>query len=234
MSANLCESCGYANAKFHCAKCKSVYYCNTECQKSNWSQHKLKCTPPVAVQATEKATETETVIPTNVNNITSIINEIETESRKLERTIVLVDGMKATEIQIPINQIDASWGDRVVPKMLGYPIKYKRWRKNKVKPDREVAIFLLVEPVSGLAAPEWQKECGVLAFALKDTDFSSNLFWDIYSYIYHLMDYYGESDFNYERFKKSKLNAKSFHEYQDEEHGIQANFRANQRKHFAR
>ena len=233
MSTNLCGACGNSNAKFHCAKCKSVYYCNTECQKSNWPQHKVKCTPASSIETAKKPLATENVIPTSVNKIEPIINEIEKESRKLERTIVLVDGMKATEIQIPTNEIDDSWGDCVVPKMLGLPIIYKRWRRNKVKPEREVAIFLLVEPVSGLAAPEWQKACGVVAFALKDADFSSNLFWDVYSYIYHLMDYYGEDDFNYERFRRNKLNAKSFHHYQEEEHRIQADFRANQRKYFA-
>lgn len=235
MSAN-CNTCGAISAKYHCAKCKNVCYCNAACQKSNWPQHKLVCTPssetPISTTM-KKPWSTENAIPTSLNNIGPIINEIEKESRKLERRIVIVNGDQATETMIKISDIDDSWKDCIVPRMLGYPIKYKQWRKNPVKPDREVAIFLLVDPVSGLAEAKWQKECGVLAFALENTDFSSSLFWDIYSYIYHLMDYYGESNFNYERFKRSKLNQASFHVYQEDEHRIQAEFRNNQRKYFA-
>jgi hypothetical protein len=79
----------------------------------------------------------------------------------------------------------------------------------------------MVDPVSGYAAPKWQLSCGILAFAKSDkTNFSVDLFWDIYSYIYHLMDFYGDDDFNYKKFKKTHLIPAAFGQYQSEEHAI--------------
>jgi hypothetical protein len=106
------------------------------------------------------------------------------------------------------------------------PLKVKRLpRKQYQRPNREVAIFMMVEPVTGLAAPKWQTGCGIVAFAREDkSNFTVDLFWDLYSYIYHLMDFYGEDDFNYQRFKKERLNEKAFKYYQKQEHQIQENY----------
>jgi hypothetical protein len=206
-----CGNCGNADAKFRCSRCKKNSYCNANCQKVDWVTHKIKCS---AAQDTVKADEMKQQVVQPV-----LGHPIDSEIPK--RKIVIVDGTKATQEIIPADQIDDSWGECIVPKMIGLQIKYKRWRTHTKKPDREVAIFLMVEPVSGLAAPEWQIGCGVVAFALENSDFSVQLFWDVYSYIFHLMDYYGENNFNYARFRKNQLNAQAFHEYQEEEHRIQ-------------
>jgi hypothetical protein len=29
-----------------CSRCHRVYYCSTECQRSDWSQHKVICLLP--------------------------------------------------------------------------------------------------------------------------------------------------------------------------------------------
>ena len=52
--------------------------------------------------------------------------------------------------------------------MLGFDIKYKRWAKNFTKPDREIALFLMIDPISGFADAEWQIECGIVAFFLRE------------------------------------------------------------------
>ena len=251
---NNCATCGAEGVKSRCGKCKNIYYCNVKCQTSDWIRHKGICSTvsssteinsnnvarsAARVENNEGEIKDkrngETVIPTNLSNVVRTIREIEMENKKLERRIVIVEGSEATEETIPINEIDSTWKDCVVPRMIGVPVKYKRWRNSFERPiDREVGIFLLVDPVSGLAAPEYQIcGCGVLAFALEKQDFSVNLFWDLYSYIFHLMDYYGESNFNYESYRLAKLNSKSFYNYQEEEHQIQADFRKNQRRHFA-
>jgi len=107
------------------------------------------------------------------------------------------------------------------------PLKVKRLKRHQSKkPNREVAIFLMVEPVSGLAAPKWQMGCGIVAFAREDkSDFTVDLFWDVYSYIYHLMAFYGDYEFNYQEFKNEKLNQKAFHYYQKQEHQIQEDYK---------
>lgn len=38
-----CSNCGKEDAKFQCGKCKSIYYCNTDCQKGHWICHELSC-----------------------------------------------------------------------------------------------------------------------------------------------------------------------------------------------
>lgn len=38
-----CEVCG-KYTKQTCSKCKRVYYCGSDCQKSHWSEHKKTCT----------------------------------------------------------------------------------------------------------------------------------------------------------------------------------------------
>ena len=38
-----CELCGMAEAKACCGGCKSVWYCDRQCQVKDWINHKLKC-----------------------------------------------------------------------------------------------------------------------------------------------------------------------------------------------
>jgi len=44
-----CRRCGRRSEKqmlFKCSRCKSVCYCNTECQKNDWPFHKIHCKKP--------------------------------------------------------------------------------------------------------------------------------------------------------------------------------------------
>ena len=86
----------------------------------------------------------------------------------------------------------------------------------------------MVDPESGLAAPKWQIQVGIVQFARCDAqDFSVDLFWDVYSYIFHLMDYYGCENFNYARFRSQSLIPNAFKKYQAQEHQIQRQYREN-------
>lgn len=38
-----CLNCGAKDAKGRCSKCKSVYFCNADCQKKCWPVHKKHC-----------------------------------------------------------------------------------------------------------------------------------------------------------------------------------------------
>lgn len=35
-----CATCGNLNATLKCAGCRCAYYCNTECQRTDWKKHK--------------------------------------------------------------------------------------------------------------------------------------------------------------------------------------------------
>eukprot|EP01083_Nonionella_stella_P294229 1000403_1 len=41
----LCNSCKKPTRK-HCNRCKTVYYCDQKCQKSDWKNHKSSCKKP--------------------------------------------------------------------------------------------------------------------------------------------------------------------------------------------
>lgn len=134
-------------------------------------------------------------------------------SFKKQISVVVVDGSKAEERTISIADYEkGEWEDCVVPGMLGVPIKVKRIKpRQTIKYDREVGIFLMVNPKTGLADTKWQQECGVLCFAMKDkSKLSAKMFWDLYSYIFNLMDHYGEDTFNYNRFSKKWLIPEKF------------------------
>lgn len=38
-----CGNCGNSGAQFKCGKCKSMFYCNVDCQKDHWKTHKISC-----------------------------------------------------------------------------------------------------------------------------------------------------------------------------------------------
>lgn len=45
-SRDVCVKCGPSDLKFKwCSKCRGVKYCSPECQRKDWSRHKLECLP---------------------------------------------------------------------------------------------------------------------------------------------------------------------------------------------
>ncbi len=41
---NVCASCGKTGLKLrHCEVCKIIWYCGKECQRADWSSHKIEC-----------------------------------------------------------------------------------------------------------------------------------------------------------------------------------------------
>ncbi|CAF0769184.1 unnamed protein product [Brachionus calyciflorus] len=143
-------------------------------------------------------------------------------------SLVIVKGEEVWEQKVPRVETDPTngWIPCKITEMIGVPVMVKRWASYTQIPSSEKGIFLMVDPITGLAGPEWQQGCGIIAFARKDrTDMTVQLFWDLYSYIFHLMDYYTDDGFNYNQFRQRKLNYESFRVYQEEEHRLQEEFR---------
>jgi 3-phosphoinositide dependent protein kinase-1 len=50
---NICGWCGKENVSSKCSLCKTVFYCNRECQVKHWASHKLTCEghkPPRSIE----------------------------------------------------------------------------------------------------------------------------------------------------------------------------------------
>lgn len=215
-----CSNCNKENCTLRCSACKCVYYCSANCQKSDWSKHKPEC------QKKQKDVKPEEVKPKEI--APEEIKPKEVKSKEVRQvTVVVAEGTLANEIKMPETELglDKGWKLCKVPALFGVPLMYKRLSYLKQKPANERSIFLLVEPKSGLADPEFQMQVGRMAFAKTDlSDFSSDLYWDVYSYCYHLMDFYGEDDFKFEQFKKRKLIPEAFRRYQAQEHSSQQQY----------
>ncbi len=41
----LCAACNVQDSKSKCGKCQRQPYCSVECQRAEWSTHKLMCAP---------------------------------------------------------------------------------------------------------------------------------------------------------------------------------------------
>lgn len=130
--------------------------------------------------------------------------------------MVFVNGEKVHTDRIDPEELNNSleWEPCIVPERLGVPLKVKRYRHRF--PDerihRDVGIFMMVRPEDGLADMKWQRECGLLGFARSDgKDFTPSLFWQLYDYIYTLMDYYGDT--NGASVAISRMNSKDFVDY---------------------
>lgn len=222
-----CSNCEAENPKYRCGNCKQVGYCSSDCQKTHWKEHKPECkmpSPTTSTTSSSSSSATLTSTSTNSSTINSKDNNNNDISKKIKTVIVL--GMEAVSNSVSADELDkGNWEKCVVPAMLGEPLMVRVLGYPKKKPSNELAIFLMVEPVSGLAAPKWQMQVGRVEFARCDkTDLDVQTFWDLYSYIYHLMDYYGNSGFNYSSFKSRHLIPKSYHKYRDQEHEIQRRY----------
>jgi hypothetical protein len=43
-----CSVCDATGALSKCARCHVAYYCDRKCQRVDWPEHKLSCSPPTA------------------------------------------------------------------------------------------------------------------------------------------------------------------------------------------
>lgn len=163
MNAN-CAKCSRENASFRCGACRQANYCSRECQSGHWAEHKPTCRSHQTVQ------------------------------------VVVVDGAITRDQRMSRVEMDRlSWEECPVPKMLGVGLKVARLRPSGERHSREVGIFMMVDPKDGLAPSRWQigplqPSLGTLVFARTDcTDFTCELFWRLYDYIYGtLMDLYSD------------------------------------------
>lgn len=113
------------------------------------------------------------------------------------------------------------WEECPVPKMLGVPLMAKAirpYRPPENFPSRQLAVFMMVEPHTGLAPVRWQlgPHCnlGMIGFARKDgKPFTCKQWRALHGYIFDLMDAHSESEFEPRKIQaiiRNKLNPNAF------------------------
>jgi hypothetical protein len=45
VKSRFCHYCNESGPMMKCARCQAAHYCNAECQKLDWKEHKIKCKP---------------------------------------------------------------------------------------------------------------------------------------------------------------------------------------------
>lgn len=117
-------------------------------------------------------------------------------------TIVVLDGSTAMEEQYPPSSITEAngWEECTVPHMLGIPLMAKPIRSYQTGhlPRNQPAVFMMVEPVTGLAPMRWQlgPHCnrGMIGFGRRDGQPLTCVQWAaLHGYIYDLMDEYSDA-----------------------------------------
>ena len=92
------------------------------------------------------------------------------------------------------------WTQCPVPGLLGVPVVAKAHVKEYPAGRQlynQIGVYMLVDPYTGLAPPEWSSraDLGMLGFARTDgIPFTKDEFFKLYDYIFTLMDYYSEGD----------------------------------------
>jgi hypothetical protein len=56
MQKGYCVVCNKNDSKARCSKCRAVYYCSEECQRTDWKNHKEKCDDLKILKAIQKNT----------------------------------------------------------------------------------------------------------------------------------------------------------------------------------
>ena len=128
--------------------------------------------------------------------------------------ICLVDGSNVQEEIYQNYDIKfQTWKNVEIANLMDIPLKVKMFNKPKKDLNRNVAIYLLVDPDTGLANKNWidffKNGNGILGFGYSTySAFRKMDFWNLYSFIYDLMDLYAEQQSHF--IKEHKLTAKQF------------------------
>lgn len=99
-----CATCGKSQASLLCGRCKKVFYCNSECQRKNWPEHKIVCghsVPPKPIIATVTSSEAEKVAVIEPMQLPAASIQINTDH---EKSAVLTPKISAKTVQGPTKQ----------------------------------------------------------------------------------------------------------------------------------
>lgn len=165
-----CALCQKVEASQRCSKCQSVRYCDAQCQKAHWKDHKSECIPEV---------------------VQGIIIPCDGDRRKYAFF---------EPIDVPRSHPIHKEGEVTpVLKKVGVPLLvYKHPRPadqvyEQAQLDNQKTTYLMIEPASGFAPERWQKNIGTVTVIRADhkplTKEEIEVLW---MYCDHLLELFGD------------------------------------------
>ncbi|KAJ6588788.1 hypothetical protein B0H19DRAFT_922068 [Mycena capillaripes] len=159
-----------------CSRCKATIYCSQDCQKADWKIHKILCLPLLP-----EGTVRGIVIPCDSDRRlrNGIFHEIDLDATHPIHTEGIVCPVSA-KIGLPI-------------------VIYRHLKENPLSMrrdpglDNQKATYLMIDPESGFALPEWQMCVGSVTVMRKDgKPLTLESIETIWMYHDHLLDLFGD------------------------------------------
>ena len=135
--------------------------------------------------------------------------------------IIVLDGILPLKEKYPRESLTKAngWEECPIPTMLGIPLMAKPIRPYPGGdfPDQQFAVYMMVEPIKGLAPCRWQlgPRCnlGLIGFGRRDgKPFTMQEWADLHSFIQDLMDLYSEPEES-DKIISEKINLKYYKKY---------------------
>ncbi|KAJ7163742.1 hypothetical protein C8R46DRAFT_1101217 [Mycena filopes] len=154
-----------------CSKCKNTPYCSQDCQKADWKSHKVTCSRPSVVRGI--------VLGCQSDSRNGIFNEIDLDAT---------------------HPIHSQGTTCPLSAQVGLPIViYRHLRENPLSMrhdaglDNQRATYLMIDPESGFAPPEWQTCVGSVTVMRKDgRPLTRESIETIWMYHDHILDLFGD------------------------------------------
>ncbi|KAJ6587146.1 hypothetical protein DFH09DRAFT_869407, partial [Mycena vulgaris] len=157
-----------------CSRCKKTIYCSVDCQRADWKSHKTQCAPALAEGIVRGM-----ILGCESDRQNGIFNEIDIDAAHPIHTRGIVCPVSA-QVGLPI-------------------VIYRHLQEDPLSMDRDPgldnqrATFLMIDPESGFAPPQWQMCVGSVTVMRQDgKPLTRQSIETIWMYHDHLLDLFGD------------------------------------------
>lgn len=158
-------------------RCRQSSYCSKDCQKKNWSKHKATCQP------------------------LSDSNDPNNEKEPIRCVKIYSQGDgggRYEDVRLPFSHQMFQSDPLPVSLKFGYPLVMQRLVPNLPRgqeTDNQHATWLMIDPVTGFAPPQWQGGIGSVHVGRADRKpLTTEILAGITDYVSDILDQFGQED----------------------------------------